>query len=476
MGLVPNEGNKFPQYIAALAATLGALATGAVLGFTSPTEMDYKEQAVVAGKNLTDDDFRWVGALSPLGCMVMCIPCGFIMDLIGRKMIMLVMVLIFTLGWALIIWADSVAMLFVGRFFTGVAGGTFCIAAPLYTSEIAQKEIRGTVGSFFQLLITAGILFVYVIGDFLDVYKTAIICFVVPFVFGLCFVFMPESPIYELKKGREEKARNNLQWLRGKNYNVDDEIRDMKEILEKDKSSPISVRDSLRKKATKKGILISFGLMFFQQFSGINAVIFYTGGIFEQAGSTLPAKDSAIIVGAVQFAATLISSTIVDKLGRRILLLISASIMAICLMLLGIYFRLQDYKLISPEELKSIGFLPILSLSIFIIVFSLGFGPIPWLISAEVLPREIVAVASACAGTFNWFLAFLVTLFYGDLQRDIGGDATFFIFMAFCVVGTGFVFFLVPETKGKTIEEIQRELGGERTARTNGVANEGFTP
>lgn len=474
MGLVRNESSKVPQYVAALSATLGALAAGTVLGFTSPTELDYKKSNVI-GRNVTDDEFKWVGSLAPLGCLLMCIPTGFILDFIGRKLTMLTMVLIFTIGWALIIWANAVEMLMVGRFFTGMASGTFCIAAPLYTSEIAEKEVRGTLGSYFQLMVTVGILFAYVLGDFWGPTIIAIVCGIVPFVFGLAFLFMPESPIYALKKGNEEKARKSLQWLRGKNYNIDDEIREMKDNIEDEKQNPISVRDSLAKWATKKGLLISFGLMFFQQMSGVNAVIFYTSKIFTDAGSSIPAKDASIIVGATQVIATLVSSLIIDRLGRRILLLISASIMGLCAMLLGVFFNLKINKILDENGIRDIGWLPIASLSLFIIVFSLGFGPIPWMISSEVLPQEIKTKASSGAGTLNWFLAFMVTLFFADVSKEIGTDITFFFFMAICVVGTVFVFFIVPETKGKTFEEIQIILGGDSPSSSNGVVNEGFT-
>lgn len=453
---------------------MGALAAGTVLGFTSPTELQYEHDNII-GENVTIPDFKWVGSLAPLGCLIMCIPAGFIMDFIGRKLTMLTMVLVFTIGWALIIWADSVAMLMAGRFFTGMASGTFCIAAPLYTSEIAENEIRGTLGSYFQLMVTVGILFVYVLGDFWDPTTTAIVCGIVPFVFGLSFLFMPESPVYALKKGNEEKARKSLQWLRGKNYNVDEEIREMKDNIEDEKQNPISFMESFSKRATKKGLLISFGLMFFQQMSGVNAVIFYTSKIFTEAGSTLAPKEASIIVGAMQVVATLVSSLIIDRLGRRVLLLTSASIMGLCCMLLGVFFNLKDHETLDEEGLKNIGWLPITSLSLFIIVFSLGFGPIPWMISSEVLPQEIKTKASAGAGTFNWFLAFVVTLFFNDVIDAIGTDITFFFFMAVCIVGTVFVFFIVPETKGKSFEEIQRILGGDSPSSSNGVINEGFT-
>lgn len=163
-----------------------------------------------------------------------------------------------------------------------------------------------------------------------------------------------------------------------------------------------------------------------------------------------------MVIGAVQVVATLISTLIVDRLGRRILLLLSSSIMAVCTVLLGVYFYLDE----SPNHnADNIDWLPIVATSIFIIMFSLGFGPIPWLMVGELFAPDIKGVAGSFAGTFNWLLAFIVTLTFTDLRQAVGSGETFWIFSGITVVGTLFVFFIVPETKGKTLAEIQVMLG-----------------
>lgn len=152
--------------------------------------------------------------------------------------------------------------------------------------------------------------------------------------------------------------------------------------------------------------------------------------------------------------------------------------MAISGALLGIFFTLKNRELVDDDTLQTLGFLPVLALCVFMVVFSLGFGPIPWMISAEVFPAEVKSLASSAAGTFNWFLAFLVTNFYLSLTLAIGGDITFYIFAAISLGGTAFVYLIVPETKGKTLDEIQRELNGEPAvevvSQKQGIDNEGF--
>lgn len=135
-----------------------------------------------------------------LGAAAVCILTGYLINFIGRKTTMLLIVLPFTMGWVMIMSAQNVIMFVVGRTLLGIASGSICVAAPMYTGEIAEKEIRGMLGSFFQLLITCGILFVYVIGAFVNVFWLSVICAIIPLVFGVCVVFCPESPTYLASK------------------------------------------------------------------------------------------------------------------------------------------------------------------------------------------------------------------------------------------------------------------------------------
>lgn len=163
---------------------------GTALGWTSPanpkltngTDYDF---------NVTDDEASWIGSSMNLGAAAMCIPIGILINIIGRKWAMLGLVIPFTIGWALTIWAQNLAMMIVARVLIGVAGGSFCVAAPLYIGEIAEKQIRGTLGSYFQLMITIGILFVYAVGAGVGVVVLSVICGIIPLIFGAVFFFMP---------------------------------------------------------------------------------------------------------------------------------------------------------------------------------------------------------------------------------------------------------------------------------------------
>jgi len=190
--------------------------------------------------------------------------------------------------------------------------------------------------------------------------------------------------------------------------------------------------------------------------------------LFQAAGSDIDAFTATIIVGAMQVVFTFISTLVVDRLGRRLLLLISDGVMAICTLLLGVYFYLQS----KGDDTSSLGWLPLTSVCLFIIVFSLGYGPIPWMMVGELFAPHIKGFASSLSCVLNWILAFIVTKFYSDLVSAFSIQATFWIFAVISAIGTVFVFFVVPETKGKTLDEIQRELGGSASAPSAATVND----
>jgi len=294
-----------------------------------------------------------------------------------------------------------------------------------------------------------------------------------------------------------------LKWLRGEDYKIDDEIAVLQANLnqtrtkvkkkrlqsncllaheqsmnEKSKNScslsektyllyfQADIDESLNNRASFKDLLtpasikaliIALGLMLFQQLSGINAVIFYTAKIFQAAGSSLDSNVCAIIVGVVQVVTTYVATLLVDRAGRRILLLISSVVMCLCLVILGVYFNWKEQD---EASVANIGWLPLISVNLFIVMFSCGFGPLPWMMMSELFPTNIKGLASGLAVTLNWTLAFVVTRTFASLIEQLQSSGTFWLFGGITGAGIIFVYFLVPETKGKTFVEIQKMLGG----------------
>lgn len=296
----------------------------------------------------------------------------------------------------------------------------------------------------------------------------SVVCGILPIVFGVIFFFMPESPTYLVSKGRSEAAVQSIQWLRGKEYDYAPELEELNQTDREIREQQVNIFTALARPVTIKAMSISLGLMFFQQVSGINAVIFYSAGIFEDANTGISAGLSTILIGVMQVVATFVATIVVDKLGRRILLLASGIVMALSTTAIGVYFFLKDQD---EESVVNLGWLPVASLCVFMIMFSIGFGPVPWLMMGELFATDIKGFAGSIAGTTNWVLAFVITKTFKNLTEGLGSGPTFWLFSGLTVLGVFFVFFVVPETKGKSLNEIQQELGGRRNASSpmNGV-------
>lgn len=369
---------------------------------------------------------------------------------------MLILVIPFTIGWALIAWSANVYMFIIGRFIVGFAGGAFCVAVPIYISEISESEIRGTLGSYFSLMLAIGIFFAYFIGSFTNLFILTLMCLVVPLVFGIMFIFMPESPTYLISKGKVEQAAKALQKLRGKNFDIQPELKALKTSYATAQANKLPLRKAFCTKAAIKALSLSICLMLLMQTCGINAFVFYSSTIFEEDEKIrrVSTNNAIMILAVMQVIFVLLSTIIIDKLGRRILLLISASLMSLSCLCMGVY------KLIAKNAENKIPWLPLLLLCIFMAGFAIGFGPIPWLMIAELSPPTIKGIASAISTAFAWIVAFFVTQSFGIIYEQLGKDWPFWIYGASSAIATIFVYFFIPETKAKTLSQIQHILAG----------------
>ncbi|RXG57247.1 Facilitated trehalose transporter Tret1, partial [Armadillidium vulgare] len=264
---------------------------------------------------------------------------------------------------------------------------------------------------------------------------------------------------------QDDNAERSLQWLRGTDNVVEFELEAIQQNYEMSKSETSSLKDIFKRQYIKP-LCLSIGLMLVQQLSGINAVIFYTVDIFKLSGSSIDENLSTIIVGVVNFLSCFLANILIDKLGRKILLYISDVSMIISLFALGSYFYIKDLS--NPEDstnewnstIESIAWLPLVSFMIYVIAFSLGWGPIPWLFMGEALPAKIRGPAASLVTAFNWGCTFIVTKTFPGMIEKMGAYGVFYMFGVVMVIGLVFCIMFVPETKGKTLEEIEAQLSG----------------
>lgn len=452
-------------YVAAASAWLGSIGMGTNLGYSSPAIPSLKQNITDGGLNVTEDEESWFGSLMTVGALTGGLVAGYLVDSLGRKLSIMLSSLGFIAGWVLMATASTVLVLCLGRVVTGFFTGLVSLAVPVYVSEISRPEVRGTLGTGIQLSVTIGILAVFVFGKFLGWRSLAFICMTVPTAMGVLMVFMVESPRWLMQKGKRDDALKSLQFL----YSAGSDHETMRQQIEQNiKMSPSESfqMGELKQAFIYKPILIGLFLMFAQQMSGINAVMFYAVSIFQSAASSIPAEDCMVVIGIVQVIATLGATMMMDKGGRRVLLLTSCALLALSLGILGGFFFVQGTK--GPEAVESIGWLPLVCLSVFIIGFSCGMGPIPWLMMGELLPSRVRGFATGLCTGFNWTMAFIVTKNFGFMIETFKTYGAYWFFCGVMVVSFFIVVVSLPETKGKTLEEIEASFRGEAPKKPDG--------
>lgn len=433
-------------WASAVGACMVPFSFGIALGYTSPALPEMISDGIIS-----EDAGSWFSSLMPLAAICGAIAGGQCLDPLGRKLSLILVSVPFVVGWFLILLASSfdlsqtkviMGLLFSGRLLTGIGTGAGGLISPTYLAEIAPANLRGTIGSLNQLFVTVGIATVYVVGLFLDWKWITVVSLVPPTLLILLMICLPESPRWFLSKGLYQDAYRSLETIREPQfYNINNELEEIKDALENQDS--LSARDFLQPRLYRP-LVVSLGLMVFQQMSGINALMFNAESIFKSSGFKDQAAAAAIL-GGVQFAATLLSVLIVDKCGRRLLLFISSLGMMATLVVAGV----TDYL---PQDLS---YVTLAAFLLYVVCFSIGFGPIPWLMMSEVFPNFAKVKASSLATLLNWLCAFIVTKTYHDLKAAMNSYGCYWFYAGWCLLAFGFSIFFVPETKGVPLEQIE---------------------
>lgn len=405
------------------------------------------------GFTVTNNEGALIGSMVTVGALIAAIPIGYISDKVGRKFTLILLALLFLINWILLCFSSNLEMVVAARFFAGMGLGGICVVAPMYIGEIAEPAYRGTFGSFFQLFLSSGILFTCVVGYVTNWLGLAIVLGVTPIVFGGSMCFMPESPIYSVAKNKLSTAERNLKRLRGSSSNISTELKMIQKDIADSQKRTASFMD-IFSRGNLRAVIAVFGVLAFQQLSGINAIVFYTVNIFKAAGTDLSPFLSAIIVNSIQVVVSYFSILVIEKANRRFYLIFSSTGMMLCLVSIGVFFHFKVLHI----DTSRLAWIPLGSAIIYMACFSVGYGPVPWMLLGEMFSSEIKGIASGIAILVNWSLAFVVTMFFPIMNAALGEHITFYIFSCILGLGSVFVYFLVPETRGKTLAQIQEEL------------------
>lgn len=419
---------------------------------------------------LTSEEEAWVASLLSLGSAIGPFFFGWLADVVGRRTTLLWCALPMYLHYVAEAFSDKPWHLYVARFIGGFASGCVFTVVPMYMGEVSDAKVRGAIGCTLTLSVTVGCIFSYVFGSILTVRWFSLACSVPSLIFTtLTKIFVPETPYFLVATGQRKRAEKALKELRGVPENEDDPFFDyeMDQIeygVEQAYRQKGSVKDILKTVALRRGLRITCGLMFCQQFSGVNVVFAYMESVFIATGTSIPSNISSIIVGVIQTCACVCTSLSVDKLGRRFLLLTSAIGTTFSQFFIGLYFLLKSHS--SPEVVKKFAWLPILSLCAFIIFYNLGFGPVGWTMVGELFPTNMRSAAATLTAFTCLFLCFFTTFMFPYMSKYMGMTLSFWSFSLCNALAVLFVYVYVIETKRKTLVQIQRMLNEQSSART----------
>ncbi|KAK9888197.1 hypothetical protein WA026_000466 [Henosepilachna vigintioctopunctata] len=315
------------------------------------------------------------------------------------------------------------------------------------------KQIsEGSLGCFMGVFSSVGYLMVYLLGPFVSV-KTFSFILMVPIVMFLVLfsLWLQESPYYHIANSDPTAAEMSLSKLRTKDSNtIHKELEIIRETIEECKSDE-SFIGKLKCKSFRKGIIITVTMMVFQPFMGLTIILSYMQPIFAASGSSLPSSTSTILVSFVQLISVLVSSSLVEKWGRRKLLMLATSGCTLPLFMLGVFFYLKN----EGKDVSFLWWLPVCSLIAYMVAYSSGLGSVIWALVGELFSTKTKALASSLTAFTCFFLSFFVTLIFPSLEGLIGYHGTFWFFSCNGLIFCLFVFFFVPETKGKSFQEIK---------------------
>ncbi|MGQ3412993.1 sugar porter family MFS transporter [Natrinema sp. LN54] len=488
-GATGSGRNSFVYVVAALAALNGLLFgfdTGVISGAMLYIRNTF-ELTTVFGVSMNASFVEGIvvsGAM--IGAIVGAALGGRLADRLGRRRLILVGAGIFFVGSFIMAIAPTVEILIIGRIVDGIGVGFASVVGPLYISEISPPKIRGSLVSLNQLTITSGILIAYLVNyafSSAQLWRWVGLGTVPEEVFAsgggwrwmlglgmvpatvlfLGMLFMPESPRWLYEHGRESDAREVLTTTRVESH-VEDELREIKQTVRTESGT----LQDLFEPWVQPMLIVGVGLAAFQQVTGINTVMYYAPTILESTGFADTASILATVgIGAVNVVMTVVAVFLMDRSGRRPLLLTGLAGMTVMLAVLGVVFYL-------PGLSGAIGWVATGSLMLYVAFFAIGLGPVFWLMISEIYPMEVRGTAMGVVTVVNWAGNLIVSLTFLRLVDGIGQTGTFWLYGVLSLFALVFCYRLVPETKGRSLEEIEADLretafGSETSERSRAV-------
>ncbi len=431
--------------VAAVGGLLFGYDTAVVSGAIGFIQEKYQLSAAMTG---------WAASCALVGCMVGAMFAGPISDRLGRKKVLMISGIAFAVSSLGIIIPLILDWFIFFRIIGGIGIGIASMLAPMYISEIAPPAIRGRLVSIYQLGIVIGILLIYFVNAAIagmydetwninEGWRWMFGSGIIPSIIFIILLFtVPESPRWLAQENRWNEAEDILSKVSG-GYDVKAELQEIRDSFEMQQVS----FSKLLKPGLRTALVIGVILSILSQVTGINVIMYYAPEIFKATGDgSSSALLQTVLVGGINVLMTIVAIRYVDRLGRRKLLLIGAAGMAICLALIGYAFYTNNVQ----------GYGVLIGILAYISFFAISLGPLTFVVVSEIFPTHIRGRAMSVAIFFLWLSVYVVSQTFPMLLEAIGSSYTFWIYMVMSVIAFLFVWYVVPETKGKSLEEIEQ--------------------
>ncbi|XP_057438833.1 sugar transporter ERD6-like 7 [Lotus japonicus] len=441
-----SKGHPWIVYFTTFVAVCGSYAFGACVGYSSPTQDAIREDL-----NLSLAEYSLFGSILTFGAMIGAITSGPIADFMGRKGAMRVSSVFCGAGWLVIYFSKGPVPLDIGRLATGYGMGVFSYVVPVFVAEIAPRELRGALTTLNQFMIVSAASVSFIIGNVISWRALALIGLIPTAVLLLGLFFIPESPRWLAKRGCGKEFVAALQILRGKDADISQEAEEIQDYITTLEGLPKPKLLDLFQRRYLRSLTIAVGLMVCQQLGGINGVGFYASSIFQLAGFST--TIGTISIACLQIVVTGVGIAFIDKAGRKPLLLLSGSGLVAGSILTAVAFYLKAQEI-------SVGAVPGLAVTgilVYVGSFAIGMGAVPWVVMSEIFPVNIKGQAGSLATLVNWFGAWLCSYTFNFLM-SWSTYGTFILYAAINALGILFIVVVVPETKGKSLEQLQAAI------------------
>ncbi|XP_065357203.1 facilitated trehalose transporter Tret1-like [Calliphora vicina] len=439
------------QVLATLTVSILTFSHGVGLGWLSPTLSKLQSESSPLYFSVSVSEASWIGSLLGLGSMCGNIVIGTMQNIVGRKLAIYFLALPHICLWILIYCAQSVEFLMIGRFLGGFTGGGCYVVFPLFISEIADPNIRGTLSAMLMLSVNFGILTGFILSSHLDYHLIPFLTISLPIIYLVGSYFFPETPQHLLRKKKYEDAEKSYQFYRNcksdHKSQCDNAFDNFKSNIEdKNQQTSLSYRDFVTKPAIQS-IITAAVLLFVNQFSGIFAFVNYMSNIFADSGSSMDPNTSTIIMGALQIAGTYAATLLVDTYGRKILMLWSTGGMSVGLAIFGAFTYYSGIV-----DLSDYSFVPLVLMGFVVFVGNMGMIALTFVVLVEIFPAKIRSIAASVSITTLSLLVFAMLKIFPLFMDSFGISITMWSCSTVCAFSFIYLLIFLVETKGKSMD------------------------